>query len=116
MLPVVHQPVVNLVGNQQKIVVARALNAQPDLLVAVNPARGLDIGASQFVLESIVSAARRGAAVILFSTDLDELRAYADQLAIAAAHELRLAEGDWRIGAGIGMLIGGATPADSESA
>ncbi|MDE2126357.1 MAG: ATP-binding cassette domain-containing protein [Armatimonadetes bacterium] len=103
-------------GNQQKIVVARALHARPDLLIAVNPARGLDIGASKFVLDSIASAARAGAAVILFSTDLDELRAYADQLAIVAAGELRHAEGSWNTGAGLGMLIGGASSTHSDTA
>jgi simple sugar transport system ATP-binding protein len=61
-------------GNQQKVVVARALDSQPKLLVAVNPTRGLDIRATHFVHESIRQAANAGAAVALFSTDLDELR------------------------------------------
>jgi general nucleoside transport system ATP-binding protein len=62
-------------GNQQKIVVARTLSSQPDLLIAVNPTRGLDIQATGYVHEMILEAARAGAAVALFSTDIDELSA-----------------------------------------
>jgi simple sugar transport system ATP-binding protein len=62
-------------GNQQKVVVARALVDQPDLLVVSNPTRGLDIRATEYVHSQIEAASRSGAAVILFSTDLDELAA-----------------------------------------
>lgn len=61
-------------GNQQKIVVSRTMSARPKVLVAVNPTRGLDFQATTFVHEAILSAARSGAAVALFTTDLDELR------------------------------------------
>jgi simple sugar transport system ATP-binding protein len=67
-------------GNQQKVVVARALDSQPKLLVVVNPTRGLDIRATHFVHESIRQAANSGAAVALFSTDLDELRLLSTRL------------------------------------
>lgn len=60
-------------GNQQKVVVARSLDHVPDLLVAVNPTRGLDIRAAASVRSAIIRAAREGAAVVLISTDLDEL-------------------------------------------
>lgn len=62
-------------GNQQKVVVARVLDSKPDVLVALNPTRGLDIRATEFVHRSILEARDRGAAVALFSTDLDELAA-----------------------------------------
>lgn len=64
-------------GNQQKVVVARVLDSRPDLLVALNPTRGLDIQATEFVHRSILAARDAGAAVALFSTDLDELAALA---------------------------------------
>jgi len=67
-------------GNQQKVVVARALDSQPKLLVVVTPTRGLDIRATHFVHESIRQAANSGAAVALFSTDLDELRLLSTRL------------------------------------
>jgi simple sugar transport system ATP-binding protein len=60
--------------------VARALDSQPKLLVVVNPTRGLDIRATHFVHESIRQAANSGAAVALFSTDLDELRLLSTRL------------------------------------
>lgn len=65
-------------GNQQKVVVARTLGRQPDFVVAVNPTRGLDIKATSYVHSRLKEAAARGAAVILFSTDLEELAEVAD--------------------------------------
>ena len=60
-------------GNQQKVIIARELEAGPDLLIAVHPTRGLDIGATNFVHESIISARDSGCAVLLISADLDEV-------------------------------------------
>lgn len=76
----IEQPVGALSGgNQQKVVVARSLDHVPDLLVAVNPTRGLDLRAAESVRAALVDAARRGAAVLLISTDLDELAAVASR-------------------------------------
>lgn len=66
-------------GNQQKIVVSRTLDETPGLLVAVNPTRGLDIKATRYVQDQISEARKAGAAVALFSTDLDELAELADR-------------------------------------
>jgi ABC-type uncharacterized transport system ATPase subunit len=66
-------------GNGQKVVVSRSLDRLPDLLVSVNPTRGLDIKASAYVHEKIREAAGRGAAVVLISTDSDELAALASR-------------------------------------
>ena len=95
-------------GNQQKIVVARALRAQPDLIVAMNPTRGLDIGATRFVHARLREARDRGAAVVLISTDLDELAALSDRTAILSngrltAVDLRAADETQ-----LGLLLGGA--------
>lgn len=67
-------------GNRQKIVVARALDLKPTVLVAVNPTRGLDFGAARFVHESLQQAAMSGMAIILISTDQDELFEVAHQI------------------------------------
>ncbi len=75
-------------GNQQKVVVARELDANPELLVVVNPTRGLDIRSTQFVHDSIRQAAAAGTAVALFSTDLDELRALASTTYFLSRGEL----------------------------
>ncbi|HXH59887.1 MAG TPA: ABC transporter ATP-binding protein [Fimbriimonadaceae bacterium] len=62
-------------GNQQKIVVGRVLDGSPSLIVACNPTRGLDFKATAYVQSQILRAAKDGAAVLLFSADLDELAA-----------------------------------------
>jgi simple sugar transport system ATP-binding protein len=67
-------------GNQQKIVLARALDRKPDLLVAVNPTRGLDLAATAFVHEQLKRASREGAAIVLFTTDHDELEVLSDRV------------------------------------
>ncbi len=71
-------------GNQQKLVVARELKggAQPRLVVAVQPTRGLDVGATRTVHEALRAARNAGAAVIVSSLDLDELRAIADRILV----------------------------------
>jgi len=60
-------------GNQQKLVLARALSREPDLIVAVQPTRGLDLGASSVLQQNLIDASSRGAGVVLISTELDEL-------------------------------------------
>jgi simple sugar transport system ATP-binding protein len=67
-------------GNQQRIVIGRALALAPRVLVAVNPTRGLDIAATAHIHRLLAAGAAAGAAVILFSTDLDELAAVCDRL------------------------------------
>ena len=60
-------------GNQQKLVIAREFDRQPDLIVAHNPYRGLDVSATEAVRRSLLEARNAGAAVILISPDLDDL-------------------------------------------
>ena len=69
------QPVAELSGgNQQKVVVGRALAAQPSLLVVVSPTVGIDVASKEALLGVIDNAREEGAAVLLVSDDLDELR------------------------------------------
>jgi len=78
-------------GNQQKVVVARALAGRPDWIVAVNPTRGLDIGATVEIQNRLTKAAREdGAAVLLISSDLDEVLALSDR--VYALYKGRLSE------------------------
>ncbi len=72
-------------GNQQKVVVARALARTGDrakLLVAAHPTRGVDIGAARLIHERIRAAASRGVGVLVISSDLHELRALSDRIAV----------------------------------
>jgi simple sugar transport system ATP-binding protein len=72
-------------GNQQKIVVARALTGDRALLVSVNPTRGLDLGATSFVHAQLRAARDAGVGVLLISTELDELLSLSDRLTIMFA-------------------------------
>lgn len=67
-------------GNQQKVVVARVLGRQPELVIALNPTRGLDVKAAEFVHQQLRAAASAGAAVVLISTDRDELAALSSRI------------------------------------
>ena len=69
-------------GNQQKAVVARELSAEPRLLLASQPTRGVDIGATEFIHRQLMKARSEGKAVLLVSADLDELLALSDRIGV----------------------------------
>ncbi|MCD8249743.1 MAG: ABC transporter ATP-binding protein [Lachnospiraceae bacterium] len=69
-------------GNQQKAVVARELEKKPRLLLAVHPTRGVDIGAIEFIHSEIVKARDEGCAVLLISTELDEIMSLSDRIGV----------------------------------
>ncbi len=69
-------------GNQQKIVVGRALIDEPDLVLAYNPTRGIDVGAATLVQSRLIEARNRGVAVLLISFELDEIFALADRVLV----------------------------------
>ena len=69
-------------GNQQKVVLAREIFNQPDLLVAVQPTRGLDVGATEYVEGRLLEERARGAAILYISTELDEIMALSDRIAV----------------------------------
>lgn len=69
-------------GNQQKLVIARALAREPRVIVAENPSRGLDVRATEEVWGRLRAAAAAGAAVIAYSTDLDEILSWAGRVIV----------------------------------
>jgi simple sugar transport system ATP-binding protein len=69
-------------GNKQKVVLARELSRPVKLVVASQPTRGLDVGSIEFVHERIIAERDAGRAVLLFSTELDEVSALADRIAV----------------------------------
>jgi ABC-type uncharacterized transport system ATPase subunit len=69
-------------GNQQKVVVARELYRNVDILIASQPTRGVDVGSIEFIHEQLVAERDAGKAVILISTELDEVLALADRIAV----------------------------------
>ncbi len=80
-------------GNQQKVVVARALECGPRVVVAENPTRGLDVHAAQSVWAELRRAASSGAAVLVWCSDLDELLEQAGRIVVVARGRLREAPG-----------------------
>jgi simple sugar transport system ATP-binding protein len=69
-------------GNQQKLVLARELGRNPELLIAGQPTRGLDVGAIEFVHRRIVAARDGGKAVLLVSMELEEVMSLSDRILV----------------------------------
>jgi simple sugar transport system ATP-binding protein len=69
-------------GNQQKVVLAREMSRPLRLLVISQPTRGVDVGAQEFIHRRIVTERERGTPVVIVSTELDEIRALADRIAV----------------------------------
>ena len=95
-------------GNRQRLCVARALEGHPRVLVAHNVSRGLDLVAAAEVHRRLAAFAAEGGAVILVSSDLDELIALCGRLCVISRGRLRAVQADERDPARLGLLIAGA--------
>ncbi len=95
-------------GNRQRLQVARALAGEPRVLVAHNVCRGLDLAATADVHRTLIRFASDGGAVMLLSSDLDELLKLSDRLAVISRGRLREITPDERNPEQLGMLIAGA--------
>lgn len=69
-------------GNLQKVILARELSRKPSFLIAVQPTRGLDVGAIEYVRKSILDIRKSGTAVLLISTELEEILALSDRITV----------------------------------
>ena len=69
-------------GNIQKAIVARELTAKGDLLIAAQPTRGVDIGASEYIRQQIIQQRSNGKAILLVSADLSEILALSDTIMV----------------------------------
>ena len=69
-------------GNQQKLVLARELRANPRLIVAVQPTHGLDVSATHYVHSMLLEQRRKGCAILLISTELDEILSLSNRLSV----------------------------------
>ncbi|UKS54961.1 ABC transporter ATP-binding protein [Exiguobacterium acetylicum] len=69
-------------GNQQKAIIAREVDRSPDLLIAAQPTRGLDVGAIEFIHEQLVLEREKGRAVLLISFELEEILQVSDRIAV----------------------------------
>ncbi|SFP60317.1 nucleoside ABC transporter ATP-binding protein [Oscillibacter sp. PC13] len=75
-------------GNQQKAIVAREIDKDPELLIAVQPTRGLDVGAIEYIHKQIVAQRDAGKAVLLVSLELDEVMALSDRILVMYEGEI----------------------------
>ena len=69
-------------GNQQKVILAREIESNPDLLVVAHPTRGLDIGATRFVHDQMIKARDNGVGILLISADFDEVIEMSDRILV----------------------------------
>ena len=94
-------------GNQQKVVLARELSRPLKLLIVAQPTRGLDVGSMEFVHRRIVAERDRGAAVVLISTELDEVLGLADRIGVMYRGKIAGEVGAGASAEEIGLLMAG---------
>ncbi|MGM9986205.1 MAG: ABC transporter ATP-binding protein [Bacillaceae bacterium] len=75
-------------GNQQKMIIAREVDRSPDLLIAAQPTRGLDVGAIEFIHKRLIEERDKGKAVLLVSLELDEILNVSDRIAVMFEGEI----------------------------
>lgn len=75
-------------GNQQKAIVAREFDRNPDLMIAVQPTRGLDVGAIEYIHKQLIKLRDQGKAVLLISLELDEVMSVSDRILVMYEGEL----------------------------
>jgi simple sugar transport system ATP-binding protein len=96
-------------GNQQKVVVAREFSRPVKLVIAAQPTRGLDVGSIEYIHKRIVEQRDAGAAILIVSTELEEVIAVGDRVAVMFAGRIvGIVEGDDATFEAVGMLMGGA--------
>jgi general nucleoside transport system ATP-binding protein len=96
-------------GNQQKIILAREIERDPDLLIVGQPTRGVDIGAIEFIHKRLIALRDQGKAILLVSVELDEIRSLSDRIIVMFAGKImgeRDAQADERE---LGLLMAGVT-------
>jgi ABC-type uncharacterized transport system ATPase subunit len=104
-------------GNQQKVVVAREFSVPVQLVVAAQPTRGLDVGSIEYIHRRIVEQRDAGAAILIVSTELDEVLAVGDRIAVMFGGRIvGILSGDDATYENLGMLMGGATFGEGHAA
>ena len=96
-------------GNQQKVVVAREFSVPVKLVIAAQPTRGLDVGSIEYIHRRIVEQRDAGAAILIVSTELDEVLAVGDRIAVMFEGQIvGILDGDDATYEKVGLLMGGA--------
>ncbi len=109
--PGVDTPMKNLSGgNAQKVILARELSRQPRVLIAAQPTRGVDIGATEYIHDLIIEQRDAGTATLLISEDLDEIMALSDRIAVIFHGEIMgIIDRQDAVPEEIGLMMAGET-------
>jgi simple sugar transport system ATP-binding protein len=116
--PSIESPVANLSGgNQQKVIVAREFSRPINLLIASQPTRGLDVGSVEYIHRRIIEKRDSGCAVLLVSSELDEVMSLSDRIAVMyGGRILATLPAEEATREGLGLLMAGVTDAQSRQA
>ncbi|HEY2793839.1 MAG TPA: ABC transporter ATP-binding protein [Micromonosporaceae bacterium] len=98
-------------GNQQKVIVAREMSRPLKVLIAAQPTRGVDVGSTEFIHARVISERDQGAAVLLVSSELDEVVALSDRIAVMYRGKVLAIVGADAPREQLGLLMAGATSA-----
>jgi len=103
-------------GNIQKVVLAREISRNPRAIIAAQPTRGLDIGATEYVRKQLLLERRKGTAILLISEDLDEILALSDRIAVIYEGRIMdIVPRAFATSAELGLLMAGVHPDESTS-
>ena len=107
--PSLDTPIKNLSGgNIQKLILARELSRKPTVLIAAQPTRGVDIGATEYIHQRLLEQRAAGTATILISEDLDEIRALSDRIAVIYEGQIvGIVDGRTSTVAQLGLMMAG---------
>jgi ABC-type uncharacterized transport system ATPase subunit len=97
-------------GNLQKLILGRELSRHPELLLAAQPTRGLDVGATEYIRQELMRARDQGTAILLISEDLDEILSLSDRILVLYEGQIvgELSSGEADVET-LGLMMGGAT-------
>lgn len=95
-------------GNQQKVILSREVSMGPDLIIAAQPVRGLDIGAIEFIHQTLINLKKQGKAILLISAELSEVMNMSDRYAVLYEGEFKvIAEKNQLTREQVGLLMAG---------
>ena len=94
-------------GNQQKLIIAREIKSNPDLLIVGQPTRGVDIGAIEYIHKRIIQLRDEGKAVLVVSVELDEIRSLSDRILVMFAGRIMGERGPGATEQDLGLLMAG---------
>ena len=104
-------------GNIQKLVMARELARNPRVLIAAQPTRGVDIGATEYIHQRLLDQRAKGTATLLISEDLDEILALSDRIAVIYEGEIvGVVERDEADVERLGLMMAGVRPEQAAAA